>query len=114
MNRAWARHLSAGAKAVIWLSALILLTGLFNLLAIQMLGNIQQWNTWLQEHATAFLIWRLGLYGVLSYGWCWMRARLLRRQPEASQRLRRAECAGIAALVLLEVSNALAAGSEAQ
>lgn len=85
---------------------------LINVLAIQLLGDAQAWSNWLRNHALGLLLWRLGLYAALIYGWWRMRTRLLRRAPETSPRLRRAEVASIAALVLLEASNTLS-GSEA-
>ncbi|WP_338523986.1 hypothetical protein NUH87_30525 [Pseudomonas batumici] len=95
-----------------WTSALTLTGILINILAIRLLGDAQTPRHWLDEHATGLLIWRLCLYVMLICSWCWMRARLSQHQPEATQRLHRAEWAGIAALALLEASNALS-GPEA-
>ena len=99
-------------QGLLWSFGLVLAVILINLLAIRLLGDVHAWSTWLRDHTLGLLLWRLGLYAALIYGWWRMRARLLRREPQSRQRLRRAEAAGIAALVLLELSNALS-GSEA-
>lgn len=99
-------------RGVLWTLGLVFAVILINLLAIRLLGDAQSWSHWLRDHARGLLLWRLGLYAALIYGWWRMRTRLLRRESDATQRLRRAEAAGIAALVLLEVSNGLS-GSEA-
>ncbi|BDB18296.1 hypothetical protein cym2001_16610 [Pseudomonas sp. CYM-20-01] len=107
MRRVWIKYLSTSARYAIWALVLILAGLLINLIAIGLLGDTSAWSTWLQDHSTGLLVWRLYLYAAILYGWRWMRTRLLQREPDAAARLRRAECAGIAALMLLEVSNAL-------
>lgn len=105
----YVRLLGRGAA---WALSLVVAVILINVLAIRLLGDVQAWSNWLRDHTLGLLLWRLCLYAALIYGWRWMRARLLQREPDATTRLRRAECAGVAALVLLEVSNALS-GPEA-
>ena len=99
-------------RGLLWIFSLVVVAILINLLAIRLLGDAQGWSHWLRDHALGLLLWRMGLYAALIYGWWRMRTRLLRHEPGPTQRLRRAEAAGIAALVLLEVSNGLF-GSEA-
>lgn len=106
------KYLRPVGRGALWGLALVLAAILINVLAVRLLGDVQAWSTWLRDHTLGLLLWRLGLYAALIYGWWRMRARLLRREPQSRQRLRRAEAAGIAALVLLELSNALS-GSEA-
>lgn len=106
------KHLRPVGRVAAWAMGLVFATILINVLAIRLLGDVQAWSNWLRDHTLGLLLWRLGLYAALLYGWRWMRARLLQREPEAAVRLRRAECAAVAALVLLEVSNTLS-GTEA-
>ena len=91
-------------RGALWALGLVLTVILINVLAVRLLGDVQAWNAWLRDHALSLLLWRLGLYAALIYGWWRMRTQLLRREPESRQPLRRAEAAGIAAQVLLEVS----------
>jgi hypothetical protein len=77
---------------------------LANLAGIRALGGIAGWEAWLRAHAGHFFIWRLVLYAATLYGWCWMRQRLLKREPEAGPRLRRLEIVAALALVALETS----------
>ena len=106
------KHLRPLGRGAVWALGLVIAAILINVLAIRLLGDGQVWSNWLRDHTLGLLLWRLCLYAALIYGWRWMRARLLQREPDATTRLRCAECAGVAALVLLEVSNALS-GSEA-
>lgn len=99
-------------RGTAWVLGLVVAIILINVLAMRLLGDVQAWSGWLLDHALGLLLWRLALYALLLFGWRWMRARLLRREPDAATRLRRAECAGGAALVMLEVSNILS-GPEA-
>ncbi|AZE83361.1 hypothetical protein C4J98_1948 [Pseudomonas orientalis] len=103
------RHLGRGAA---WALGLVVAALLINVLAIRLLGDVQAWSNWLRDHTLGLWLWRLCLYTALISGWRWMRARLLLREPDATARLRRAECAAVAALMLLEISNALS-GPEA-
>ncbi|AZC90207.1 hypothetical protein J1G36_11530 [Pseudomonas carnis] len=105
-------YLRPVGRGVVWALGLVVATLLINVLAIRLLGDVQAWSDWLRDHTLGLLLWRLCLYAALIYGWRWLRARLLQREPDATARLRRAECAAVAALVLLEVSNALS-GPEA-
>ncbi|MFN1266870.1 hypothetical protein [Pseudomonas lundensis] len=106
------KHLGPVGRGAVWALGLVLVAILINVLAIRLLGDVQAWSNWLRDHTLGLLLWRLGLYAALIYGWRWMRARLLQREPDAATRMHRAEWAGVTALVLLEVSNALS-GPEA-
>lgn len=107
------KYLRPLGRGVAWTLAMVFAVILINVLAIQLLGDVQTWSNWLRDHALGLLLWRLSLYVALIYGWWRMRARLLQREPETSPHLRRAETAGIAALVLLEVSNTLSSSEAA-
>ncbi|AZF53182.1 hypothetical protein C4J85_2697 [Pseudomonas sp. R4-34-07] len=100
------KYLRPLGRGAVWVLGLLSATMLINVLAIRLLGDVQGWSNWLRDYAVGLLLWRLSLYAALICSWRWMRARLLQREPEAAARLCRAECAGIAALVLLEISNA--------
>lgn len=102
MHKPDLKYLRPLSNALAW--ALLLLMAA---VMINVLGDMQSWRGWVRDHALSLLLWRMGLYAALIYGWWRMRARLLLRAPETRPRLRRTEAAGIAALVLLEVGNAL-------
>lgn len=101
------KYLRSLGRGVLWAFGVMIAAVLINLLATRLLDGVQAWIGWLRDHSLGLLIWRLCLYVALIYGWLWMRARLLQREPEAAQRLRRAEGAGVAALMLLEMVNAI-------
>lgn len=97
------------AKALLW--AVLLLAAAVaavaaNIAGIHSLGSVVDWERWLAEASGYFLLWRLCLYGATGYGWIWMRRRLLMRETgtEAKHRIMRAEIAGVAGIVALEVS----------
>lgn len=93
------RPLGHGLAWALWL--------LFAAVMVNVLGDMQSWRDWVRDHALGLQLWRMGLYAALIYGWWRMRARLLQREPENRPRLHRTEVAGIAALMLLEISNTL-------
>jgi hypothetical protein len=82
-----------------------------NVIGIGVVGSVAGWERWLSAHSLHFLVGRLLLYAATAVGWRWMRARLHEREPEpeAGQRLRRAEVAAVVAVVLLEASQLLRA-----
>ncbi|EKY3920609.1 hypothetical protein RS584_15005 [Enterobacter sp. DTU_2021_1002640_1_SI_PRY_ASU_LCPMC_013] len=77
-----------------------------NVIGIRVLGSIESWERWMDEHTGYFLAWRLLLYTGIACGWRWMRKRVLDREPGTAshERLIRVEIAGVAALVVLEGS----------
>jgi hypothetical protein len=93
-------------RTLVWIALLVFASVGANLVGIRLVGNVDAWSRWLDDHASYFFVWRLCLYGATAYGWRWMRRRL--RQHDASvetrQRLLRTEIGAIAAIVLLEVS----------
>lgn len=93
-------------QAFLWCSLIILVAVLINLIGIQAVGDIEQWQHWLNQHAHYFLLWRICLYAATGYGWLWMRRRLLQREPDKAvhQRLLRSEIAAVLTIVLLETS----------
>ena len=102
MRRPDLKYLRPLGHALIWVLWL-----LFAAVMVNVLGDMQSWRSWVRDHALGLLLWRLGLYAALIYGWLRMRTRLLLRGAEIRPSLRRIEVAGIAALVLLEISNIL-------
>ena len=81
-----------------------LLALLVNAMGIWLLGGVNNWARWFQDHRVHFLVWRLCVYGVTVYGWLWMRRRIRLAEPDAAAavRLIRTEVAAIAAVVLIE------------
>jgi hypothetical protein len=88
--------------ALLWAVLAFGVAALANLAGIHALGGLPGWEAWLRAHSGHFFVWRLVLYAATVYGWCWMRRRLLRREPDAGVRLRRLEIAAGVALVALE------------
>lgn len=91
---------------LLWTVLLLAAAVAANLVGIYLLGSIDGWEHWLSDTADYFLLWRIGLYTATTYGWLWMRRRLLARESssEARQRLVRTEIAGVAAIIALESS----------
>ncbi|PAU86007.1 hypothetical protein CK507_16170 [Pseudomonas sp. WN033] len=94
------------ARTLLWAVMLLTVAVATNVLGIYFVGSIAGWERWLADAAGYFLLWRLCLYGATAYGWLWMRRRLLARDSnsDAQRRLIRAEIAGVAALLALELS----------
>lgn len=92
--------------ALLWTVLLLVAAIIVNLLGIRMLGSIDAWEQWMDDHADHFLAWRLLLYAGTVWGWMWMRRRLLAREPERDtrQRLMRTEIAAVFAVAALETS----------
>lgn len=90
------RHLG---KVLAWLLVLTLMVTL-----AQRYGDVPAWQRWTQDNATGLLVWRLGLYLAIAVGWCWIRRRLLQREPQARKRVWRIELGTVLAVVLLEIS----------
>lgn len=93
--------------SIVWIVGLLLVAGIVNMVGIDMVGDIERWSIWLKAHTPIFLIWRIGLYCAVGYGWCWMRHRVIARETndDAKQRFLRIEIGAVCALVALEVSN---------
>ena len=95
------------AKALLWTVVLVAAAVGANLLGIYLVGSVAGWERWLAAASGYFLVWRLCLYGATTYGWVWMRRRLLAREGDdgqARRRLVRSEIAGVVAIVVLEAS----------
>ncbi|MDR2452448.1 MAG: hypothetical protein LBE85_11950 [Candidatus Accumulibacter sp.] len=92
------------ARALFWSSLILFLALAVNLVGIRLLGGMDAWKGWMTVNATCFFVWRLLLYAGIAWGWRWMRARLLAREPNASAqaRLRRVEVAAALTFIALE------------
>ena len=92
--------------ALMWAVLLLAAAAVVNVVGIRLLGSIEAWARWMDDHAGYFLAWRLLLYTGTAWGWVWMRRRLLAREPGTTsrQRLQRTEIATILVLVALEGS----------
>ncbi|WP_330208581.1 MULTISPECIES: hypothetical protein [unclassified Pseudomonas] len=94
------------AKVLLWTVVSIAVAVGANVAGIYLVGSVAGWEQWLTASAGYFLIWRLCLYGATTFGWVWMRRRLLVREADAQARRRlvRSEIAGVLAIVALETS----------
>ena len=97
-------------KALLWTVVVVAAAVGANVVGIYLVGSVAGWEQWLAAAAGYFLVWRLCLYGVTTYGWVWMRRRLLAREAQngadgqARRRLVRSEIAAVIAILALEAS----------
>lgn len=113
MSMAWRHHwLRRAGLTLLWAILLLVATVAANVVGIHLAGGIEGWQQWLAEHSGHFLAWRLLLYAGTTWGWCWMRRRVLAREPEAGtrQRLLKAEIAAVIAVAALEIGQFVRAG----
>ena len=111
-GKAWPRARLLGRRLVAVLAWVLLVGGVcvaITATGIRVVGSIDGWHRWVQEHSAHLLAWRVLLYAATGYGWWRMRRRMLEREPsdETRQRFARIEIASVAALVLLEGSQLL-------
>ncbi|MGQ5288515.1 hypothetical protein ACULN0_04035 [Pectobacterium actinidiae] len=92
--------------ALLWTILLLAVTVAINLVGIRVLSGIDNWERWMNDHASYFMAWRVVLYAFIAFEWRWMRKRVLAREPgdEARYRLTRVEIAGVVVLAALESS----------
>ena len=89
---------------LLWVVVAIAVAAGINVVGIHIVGNVDAWSRWLKNHGWYFLAWRASVYAITVYGWCWMRKRVLRREPSAETRVRlfRTEVAAVLTVLLLE------------
>lgn len=99
----WVRALST---ALAWALGIIIVGAAISLLGVRLFGGVQGFDDWLKDHRVHLLAWRLVLYGATFIGWCWMRKRLLLREPDDTTRarLRRSEFSALAVILALEIA----------
>ncbi len=92
--------------ALLWVGLMCGVAIVINLIGITVVGDIEGWTRWLQDHRGHFLIWRLCLYGFTAYAWYRMRQRLQQREgtAESSVRLRLYEAITVGAVLLFEIN----------
>ncbi|HEV2678923.1 MAG TPA: hypothetical protein VGV14_00330 [Rhodanobacter sp.] len=116
MRGAWLRWASRfnrhTVRGLLWIAAIVSVAAGVNVLGIRLAGDAQGWSQWLQAHAGAFRVWRLGLYAGTAYGWYRMHRRLRQREPspETGRQLLRIELAAVLALAVMEGSTLLRQG----
>ena len=88
----------------LWILLIAVAAAAINAAGIRLVGGVGAWEQWLAQHEVHSLVWRLMLYGATGYGWWWMRARLLLREPGVATRVRllRVEVAAVLTVVILE------------
>lgn len=95
--------------ALCWILVTLVAVAALNIVGVRMLGDVHAWAQWLEQHRAVLLVWRLSLYTLTIIGWCWMRKRILHREPVVATRrqLFRAELAAVVSVVALELSTFL-------
>lgn len=86
------------------IGALFALAFVVSLTGIHLLGSVERWQHWLDEHAGHFYAWRLCLYCAVLAAWPWARRRRLARDPQSRRPLRLIEVFGVLGIVLSEAS----------
>jgi hypothetical protein len=99
----WIRALGA---TLAWALGMLILCAAVFVLGVRLLGDVQSFESLLKEHRFYLLAWRCVLYEATFAGWCWMRKRLLQREPDnpTRTRLRRCEVSAVAVIVVLEIA----------
>lgn len=92
------------ARTLLFVLAILLAAAAVNVVGISLVGGVNGWSRWLQEHSGHFAAWRGFLYAATAFGWWWMRNRVLcpESKPETRARLLRTEIAAVLAIVALE------------
>lgn len=104
--RARRRFARNAGRGLIWAAGLLAAAIAVNAIGIRMVGNLDNWQRWMSDHAGYFFAWRLALYAGTAYGWWRLHRRLHQHEPDsaAHQRLVRVTIAAGLALVALEAS----------
>lgn len=99
----WVRALGT---ALLWALGMVIVGAAISLLGVRLLGGVQGFESWLRDHRFHLLAWRLVLYGATFSGWCWMRKRLLLREPDDATRarLRHSEFSALVVILALEIA----------
>lgn len=87
------------------LTSVFVLAFIATFVGIQLLGGVDNWQQWLDDHVGHFFTWRLCLYAAALAIWLWVRRRRLAHDPQSRQQLRRIEVLGILGIALSEASN---------
>lgn len=95
--------------ALCWVLAILVAVATLNIVGVRTLGGVHAWAQWLEQHRAVLLVWRLSVYTLTIVGWCWMRRRILHREPIVATRRRlfRAELAAVVSVLALELSTFL-------
>lgn len=64
--------------------SLVVLAFVVTFAGIHLLGGIENWQQWLDDHAGHFLVWRLCLYAAILAVWPWVRRQRLARDPRSA------------------------------
>jgi hypothetical protein len=102
-QRSFPRGLARTALCVL---GILLAAAAVNLVGIWLIGDVKGWSGWLHEHTKHFAVWRGILYATTTFGWWWMRGRVLRRESnrETRTRLLRTEIGAVLAVAVLEIT----------
>ena len=92
-------------RALLAVLLLLSVAAAVNVIGLRMVGDITGWSRWLKAHGSWFLCWRLCVYGLTTYCWWRMHARISQREPGSESRLRRVEIAAVLAILTFEAEN---------
>jgi hypothetical protein len=100
-DRRFGRRITVALGATL---GVVILATLINLIGIALAGSIGAWSEWLHQHRGYLLLWRLCLYGAVTYAWWRMRRHFQFADDGADTRvrLRRVEVAAACTIVVLE------------
>lgn len=97
------------ARVFLCVLGIFLVAATVNVIGLWIVGDVNSWGRWLQEHSGHFAVWRVALYVATGLGWWWMRRRVLSRETNSVTRARllRTEIAAVLAVAILEVTTFL-------
>lgn len=84
---------------------LALVAILVKVAVFEMFAGVQGWQSWRADHYWPLLVWRMTLFGILGFGWCNIRARLMNLDKGRNRSyVRRVEILFAVMILLFELS----------
>lgn len=91
-------------------TALLVLALAGSLLGMCLAGSPDAWSTWLDRHFLVFFAWRVFLYAGMAFFWLRLRPHVLKREPQARERVRRLEWTALVLFIASELAQWLNRG----